>query len=770
MRVIIPRAGGLFLMDAILDPLNDKQREAVLTTDGAVLVLAGAGSGKTRVITHRFAYLLRECGAGVNNILSVTFTNKAAGEMKERIGELTGLDVHSAWIRTFHSMGVMLLRQNYEAINYPRDFIIYDDTDSRGLVRTIMKSMGYNTETINPNSVYDRISSAKDSLEAPGDVERRAGSDFERSAAKIFAEYERHLRKNRAVDFADLIALPIRVFETRPDILSRYQERWRYMMIDEFQDTNGAQYRLVKLLAEGNPNICVVGDDDQSIYGWRGANIENIYDFRDRFKAQVIPLEQNYRSTGIILEAANAVVQKIHGRMEKKLWTERESKEKIKVVETLTDKEEAQLAVDSILQLRGRYQYKDFALFYRTNAQSRVLEESLLSANIPYRVFGGVKFYERKEIKDILAYIRLVVNPFDAVSFERIINVPRRKIGEVTVDKLKQSADEAGISYIEVLFSAAQLPGIGSAVAAAARDLGQVLYELNQSLETLTPMNFVKILIDAIQYKDYILAFDEDGTDRWSNVEELINSIKEYTESHSGATVIDFLNEVSLNASIDTMADDSERNYISLMTIHNAKGLEFPVVTVTGVVDGLVPHVSSMTTVKEMDEERRLFYVAITRARDLLTLSFPQTRLKYGDVLSCYPSPFLKDIPESLVQNMKSGYLARDTRPGMKRSAVNTAYAPKKQPAARAQQRPAARSASQERLDDLEASYAQSGKEKPIASLSELKVGDVIRHRIFGNGTVTFVSANMLKADFARYGTQHFSGNFLSSLSAVTND
>ncbi len=362
-------------MDPILDPLNNKQREAVLYTKGALLVLAGAGSGKTRVITHRFAYLLREKNLRLNNILSVTFTNKAAGEMKERISLLTGVDTRNAWIRTFHSMGVIIIRSNSGAIGYPRDFVIYDDTDSRNLVKTIMKDMGINPESFNPAGIAEKISSLKDSQISADEFDRIKISAFDNNTLQVYRKYESILRKNRAVDFPDLIILPIRIFEENPEILKYYRELWQYVMVDEFQDTNSSQYGLINLICGENRNICVVGDDDQSIYGWRGANVDNIYDFKDRYEAKVIALEQNYRSTEVILNAANGVVDKIPGRMEKKLWTERRSEDKIHIIETYTDREEAKVIVNIIDNQLSQRNCRDFAVFYRTNAQSRLFEE-----------------------------------------------------------------------------------------------------------------------------------------------------------------------------------------------------------------------------------------------------------------------------------------------------------------------------------------------------------------------------------------------------------
>lgn len=745
-------------MDAIINKLNDKQKEAVLFTDGALLVLAGAGSGKTRVITHRFAYLLKEKRLVPSNILAVTFTNKAAGEMKERIYSLTGMDTRNAWIRTFHSMGVMLLRRNPEVIGYPRDFVIYDDTDTKNLIKTIMKDLSINTETINPAGVADKISSLKDGLQSPDDYHKVRQSSFDDSASKVYYEYERLLRKNRAVDFPDLISLPIRLFKTSDSVLNFYQDLWHYVMVDEFQDTNSAQYELMNMICGKRGNICVVGDDDQSIYGWRGANVENIYDFKKRYSATVIPLEQNYRSTSVILEAANSVVSRINNRMPKNLWTDRRSDDKIQLVSTLTDRDESKYIVDTIDRLMGRYQCRDFAIFYRTNAQSRLFEEELLYHNIPYKIFGGQKFYSRKEIKDILAYIKLIVNPYDGASYARIINVPKRKIGDTTEAKVARYADLSNISYVEALLAAESLPDVNKTVLAAMIELGQILFELNQSMDKITPTNFVKILLDSIHYKDYVVNFDQDGLDRWSNVEELINSIKVFEENNPDASVVDFLNEITLDTSTEESEESPDQNYVSLMTIHNAKGLEFPVVFISGAVDGLLPHVSSSYSEKEMNEERRLFYVAITRAKDKLTISFPESRLKFGELLYCTPSPFLRDIPEELTEQVTPKAL-RDATP------KKTAWQPKNN---YSQYKPAAKSEKPViRKREEPISKPPSGNSKPVDNITDLKEGNWIVHRQFGKGKVTFVSEKFIKVQFDQYGVQTVSGNFISSIGLI---
>ncbi len=712
-------------MDLILDSLNEKQREAVEHTEGPLLVLAGAGSGKTRVITHRFAYLLKMKKITMHNILAVTFTNKAAGEMKERISALSGIDASNSWVRTFHSTGVMILRRNPDAVGYPRDFVIYDSSDSKSLVRSIMKDRGIDAKTYNPAGIADRISSLKDSLITPAGFKNRAVTAIDEAAAIVFNDYEKILRRNKAVDFPDLISLPIKIFLENEKIRAVYQSLWQYVMIDEFQDTNEAQYELIKLFCPPTDNICAVGDDDQSIYSWRGANVENINDFKDHYKARIILLEQNYRSTGVILSTAHAVVEKIEGRIDKKLWTSSKPGEKITIIEAITDKEEAGRIVDAIDKLLADHDYRDIAVFYRTNAQSRLLEESLLFHNIPYKVFGGQKFYARKEVKDILSYIKLIINPYDSASLERIVNVPKRKIGEATLDKIIKASVSLNMSFIEILLGP---EGLQFAPGAPMRELGNILKELNESSGKMTPMNFVKVLIDSIGYREYILNFDEDGLDRWANVEELINSVKEYENSNPDALIQDFINDITLQAGSDELESDDGRDYVSLMTIHNAKGLEFKIVFISGVNAGLIPHTSSLYSASELNEERRLFYVGITRARERLYLSYSERRMKYGNVENCLPSPFLRDIPGEYVQVQEGGSFVRAGERFKREDAVHG---------------------------------------RPVSDISEIKAGDIVFHRTFGRGKVTFASDKLLTVRFDRTGVQNLMGNFISSIEVI---
>ena len=712
------------MQDPILDVLNEKQREAVINTDGAILVLAGAGSGKTRVITHRFAYLLREKKLNPFNILAVTFTNKAAFEMKSRISKLVGYDLSNVWIRTFHSMGLMILRQNPEHIYYPKDFVVYDDLDSKALITSILKDLNLSKEKYSPSIILNKISSLKDNAISISEYEKEIFSNFDKIVLEIYKEYEKRLRKSKALDFSDLIFVPLQILRENEKILKKYQNLWQYVMVDEFQDTNISQYELLKLIVDMNKNICVVGDDDQSIYGWRGANIRNIYDFKERYNAKIIPLEQNYRSTPIILETANNVVSKIAGRMQKRLWTENKNNEKIKIFDAQYDKEEAKWIVETIESLIGSYEYKDLAVFYRTNAQSRMIEEELLYKNIPYKIFGGLKFYSRKEIKDILSYIKFIINTDDWSSFERIIDIPKRGIGEITLNKIRRFYEE-GIPLAEILQNIGEfIDRVNKNAIKDLKDFSQIIIDLNQNKEEISPANFVKILVEAIGYKDYLLTNEENGEERWENVEELINSIKEYEGTKENPTIVDYISDITLQTVADEIGDENERNYVSLMTIHNAKGLEFPVVFISGVNEGLLPHSSSANSFDEYNEERRLFYVAITRAKEKLFISYSYQRMNYGEVIYSKPSSFLDDIPEKYIENVNRKFKS-------------------------------------EILQNKSFTYRQ------LKNNEAFVVGMQVSHDFFGIGTVTFISDKFYKVNFKNYGVQIISLENIYSLKVV---
>ncbi len=532
--------------------------------------------------------------------------------------------------------------------------------------------------------------------------------------------------------------------------MAYYQDIWQYAMVDEFQDTNRAQYDLMKTIVSHNENICVVGDDDQSIYSWRGANVDNIFDFRDRYGAKVILLEQNYRSTSKILEAANGVVSNIHTRMDKKLWTERSGGDPIRIVETDTDKSEAENIAAKIDDALGTRKLRDFAIFYRTNAQSRALEEALLRKRIPYKIFGGQKFYERMEVKDVMAYVRVAINPFDRASFERIINVPKRGIGDAIRGRIVEYAENGNKTYIEALLEAETIPLVPSSAAKKCVDLGQILLELNQGVDKIPPTTFATVLIEAIEFKRYLQEYDEAWEDRWQNVEELVSSIRIYELQNPGKTMIDFTNDITLQAEIDTMEADGDRDYVSLMTIHNAKGLEFPVVFVSGVSEGLIPHYSSRGSGREEDEELRLFYVAMTRAKDTLYLTYPKVRMAYGELKTADASPYLDFLPEGLPER---DYARTKTAA---RSNPADYYAKKRveKPVKAVEFEPAMFGTKDDR-------YENFGEKDAIA------VGQKVFHRTFGSGKVLFVSDHIVKVEFDDGKTQALGGNFRYSLQKI---
>jgi len=650
----------------------------------------------------------------------------------------------------------MIIRRNPETIGYPHNFVIYDADDSKDIAGSIMHDLKINTTVYKTGPIMHAIFRAKDNMITPGEYEKDAATEIEKVTASVYREYENRLRENFALDFNDLLLMPIRIFRDNPRLLEYYQDLWRYMMIDEFQDTNIAQFQFMKLVVSRDRHICVVGDDDQSIYGWRGANIENIYKFKRDYSPAVVPLEQNYRSTQLILDAANNVVNKIPGRMEKRLWTSRSGGEKIGLIETMRETDEARVIAETVRELSAKYKNSEIAIFYRTNSQSRVLEEAMLRANIPYRIFGGQKFYERKEIKDVVAYIRLIINPFDRQAFERIVNIPARGVGNVGRQKMIAYAKESGISYVESLMKSGEVSGIQRESVRKLNDLGQVLFELNQSLEQITPTNFVKILIDSIEYKKYIREFDETGPDRWENVEELVNSVKEFEESGDTSekkTIVDFINSITLHADIDDLKEEEERETVSLMTIHNAKGLEFPVVFISGVNDGLIPHSNSRHSPEQMEEERRLFYVAVTRAKDKLYMSFSGSRLVYGDLIPTKPSVFLLDIPSELYDEIRthSTYEPQRRTPGKGVGKfTNPPAAPKEEPAY-----------------TYEGKVGGAEKGSSVSGMDELKPGDRVRHPNLGAGTVKSVSAKLMQIEFDNWGLRAMGGNFLSSLRKI---
>ena len=600
---------------SIYDKLNEPQREAVYHTDGPLLILAGAGSGKTRVLTHRIAYLIGERGVNPWNILAITFTNKAAEEMRQRVDNLVGFGAESVWVSTFHSACVRILRRFIDRLGYENHFTIYDTDDQKTLIKEVCRKVDVDTKVFKERSLLSAISSAKNEMILPDEFELNAGGDFAKmKIAKVYREYEAQMRANNALDFDDLLVKTVQLLQTQPDVLESYQERFRYIMVDEYQDTNTVQFQLVSLLAGKYKNLCVVGDDDQSIYKFRGANIRNILDFEHEFPdAKVIKLEQNYRSTGNILNAANSVIANNRGRKEKSLWTENGEGELIRLRQFDTAFDEADFIGEDIKSaVRQGGSYNDSAVLYRTNAQSRLLEEKFIAMNIPYKIVGGVNFYARREIKDLLAYLKTIDNGRDDVAVRRIINVPKRGIGLTTINRIQESATERGIGFYEALLAPELIAGVGRS--ATKLDSFAALIEYFKTLAE--EMNITDLLQEVIEKTGYIESLEnedkEEAKTRKENIDELISKAATYEEScqdkDEKATLSGFLEEVALVADIDSLDEDQE--YVVLMTLHSAKGLEFPRVYLAGMEDGLFPGYMSINAGdrEELEEERRLCY------------------------------------------------------------------------------------------------------------------------------------------------------------------
>lgn len=642
---------------SIYDTLNEQQREAVYHTEGPLLILAGAGSGKTRVLTHRIAYLIEERGVNPWNILAITFTNKAAGEMRERVDDIVGFGSESIWVSTFHSTCVRILRRHIDRLGYDTNFTIYDTDDQKTLMRDICKYLQIDTKIYRERNLLAAISAAKNEMVSPKEFRLRAEGDFSRQKiAGVYEEYEKQMRANNALDFDDLLVKAVQLLKTQPDVLDYYQERFRYIMVDEYQDTNNVQFQFVSTLAAKYRNLCVVGDDDQSIYKFRGADIRNILNFENVFKdAKVIKLEQNYRSTGTILDAANAVIRNNRGRKDKTLWTDNGQGEKIELRQFDTGYDEAEYIVGDIRGHvdSGDCSYNDNAVLYRTNAQSRLFEEKLVSANIPYKLVGGVNFYARREIKDLLSYLKTIDNGKDDLAVRRIINVPKRGIGLTSVNRVQEYALQRGVSFYEAVLGADLIPGIGRGLP----KLESFAALIEHFRSEAGKMSILELLEDIIETTGYIEELKTEGEieaeARIENIDELKNKAADYEEScqerGEAPTLGGFLEEVALVADIDSLDEDSD--YVVLMTLHSAKGLEFPHVYLAGMEDGLFPSYMTVTSdnPEELEEERRLCYVGITRAMKQLTLTCARRRMVRGETQYNKMSRFLKEIPADLL-------------------------------------------------------------------------------------------------------------------------
>ena len=760
---------------SLLDALNEPQRQAVMATDGPLLILAGAGSGKTRVLTHRTAYLIEECGVNPYNIMAITFTNKAAGEMRERIDQMVGYGSESIWVCTFHSTCVRILRRYIDRLGFGTNFTIYDSDDQKTLMKDICKRLEIDTKMYKEKMFLSAISSAKDELIDPIEFETRAAGDYvKRKQAQVYREYQQALKQNNALDFDDLIMKTVELFKLDKEVLASYQDRFRYIMVDEYQDTNTAQFELIRLLALKYQNLCVVGDDDQSIYKFRGANIYNILNFEHHFPdATVIKLEQNYRSTQNILDAANAVIANNQGRKEKRLWTDNGAGDKITFEQLDTAAEEADFVARDIARWvrKGEYQYKDCAILYRTNAQSRLFEERFITANIPYKIFGGVNFYARKEVKDLLAYLKTIDNGQDDLAVRRIINIPKRGIGAASINKVALYAQEQEISFYDALCVAEQVPGLGKA-AAKIRPFVLFIQSMKAKAKLLSVAD---LLQEVIETTGYVRELEAEGTDeaeaRIENIDELISKAVDYAEVEEAPTLNGFLENVALVADIDSFDENSD--YVVLMTLHSAKGLEFPNVYLAGLEDGLFPSYMSITSDNsqaEIEEERRLAYVGITRAKKNLTITSARVRMVRGQTQYGKVSRFVREIPPELL----SGKIYE---PKTKEDPIEQSTFQKARKAFRTVPSYGGSGYGKEVGEGYGSTFHSSKATKPVYTKVEnqrdfgsaggalsYQVGDRVRHIKFGDGEVMAIVSGgrdyEVTVDFDKVGTKKMFASF----------
>lgn len=760
---------------SLLDALNEPQRQAVMATDGPLLILAGAGSGKTRVLTHRTAYLIEECGVNPYNIMAITFTNKAAGEMRERIDQMVGYGSESIWVCTFHSTCVRILRRYIDRLGFGTNFTIYDSDDQKTLMKDICKRLEIDTKMYKEKMFLSAISSAKDELIDPIEFETRAVGDYvKRKQAQVYREYQQALKQNNALDFDDLIMKTVELFKLDKEVLASYQDRFRYIMVDEYQDTNTAQFELIRLLALKYQNLCVVGDDDQSIYKFRGANIYNILNFEHHFPdATVIKLEQNYRSTQNILDAANAVIANNQGRKEKRLWTDNGAGDKITFEQLDTAAEEADFVARDIARRvrKGEYQYKDCAILYRTNAQSRLFEERFITANIPYKIFGGVNFYARKEVKDLLAYLKTIDNGQDDLAVRRIINIPKRGIGAASINKVALYAQEQEISFYDALCVAEQVPGLGKA-AAKIRPFVLFIQSMKAKAKLLSVAD---LLQEVIETTGYVRELEAEGTDeaeaRIENIDELISKAVDYAEGEEAPTLNGFLENVALVADIDSFDENSD--YVVLMTLHSAKGLEFPNVYLAGLEDGLFPSYMSITSDNsqaEIEEERRLAYVGITRAKKNLTITSARVRMVRGQTQYGKVSRFVREIPPELL----SGKIYE---PKTKEEPIEQSTFQKARKAFRTVPSYGGSGYGKEVGEGYGSTFRSSKATKPVYTKVEnqrdfgsaggalsYQVGDRVRHIKFGDGEVMAIVSGgrdyEVTVDFDKVGTKKMFASF----------
>lgn len=726
--------------------LNKEQQEAVQCTEGPLLILAGAGSGKTRVLTYRIAHLIEDCGVNPWNILAITFTNKAAGEMRERVDRIVGYGSESVWVSTFHSACVRILRRYIDRLGYDTNFTIYDTEDQKTVMKDVCRRLELDPKLYKERAVLSVISNAKNEYISPNEFQLQVRGDFRmEKMAQAYLEYQKELKKNNALDFDDLLVKTVELFQSCPDVLESYQERFRYIMVDEYQDTNTVQFKLISILAKKYHNLCVVGDDDQSIYKFRGANIKNILDFEEVFPdAKVVKLEQNYRSTKHILDTANAVIAHNRGRKEKALWTENGEGEPVFFQQFQTGYDEAEYVAGEIRKKvkNGEGEYKDFAVLYRTNAQSRLFEEKFLYANIPYKLIGGVNFYSRKEIKDILAYLKTIDNGKDDLAVRRIINVPKRGIGNVSLNKVQSYAESMGMSFFEALEDAEHVPGLGRA-SIKIQPFVTLIHELRLRLADMSLEELIEEILDRTGYSQELKDEDTDEAKaRLENIDEFISKAVSYEEGEEHPSLSGFLEEVALVADIDSLEESDNR--VLLMTLHSAKGLEFPYVFLAGMEDGLFPSYMSIAAdnpVEEIEEERRLCYVGITRAMKELTLTCARVRMIRGENQYNNISRFIREIPPELLG---------------KKSVV---------PPAPKVQAPPKDTPYQKAKEAFKTKTFDPNQFKVVKADSlDYTVGDRVSHIKFGQGTVLEIADGgrdfEVKVEFDNYGVKRMFASF----------
>jgi len=741
----------------LLKELNNEQREAVVNFKGPALIIAGAGSGKTRVLTYRIAHMLSE-GVHPASVLALTFTNKAAAEMKSRIGSLVGPEAaRKLWMGTFHSIFARILRLEAPALSYPSDYTIYDTTDSKNLLKTIMKEMNLDEKIYKPSEVLGRISSAKNNLVTPEayaastEIATRDSNNRRPMMAVIYSRYASRCKKAGAMDFDDLLLNTNILFRDHPAILEKYQAAFKYILVDEYQDTNYSQYLIIRKLAQNHSNVCVVGDDAQSIYSFRGARIENILNFkRDYPEVSLHKLERNYRSTQNIVNAANSIIANNKEQIQKKVFSEKQEGEKIRVIEARADNEEGFLIANLIKDLlfARQYQYKDFAILYRTNAQSRIFEESLRKLNIPYKIYGGVSFFQRKEIKDILAYFKLVVNPADEEAFKRVINYPLRGIGKTSIQKIEELAAASNTTMWNVIENPASMQAFfNNGVIAKTTAFASLIKDFRGKLEEMEAFDLAYSMVTCLGIlKELREDKTPEGISRYDNVEALLNGIREFTETREegdGPGLPNYLQTVTLLTDADTEKAE-DHNKVTLMTIHAAKGLEFKHVCIVGVEEELFPSHMSVTNPKDLEEERRLFYVALTRAEDSISLSFANSRYKWGLLGNCNPSRFISEISEEYLEFPMS---AAPSPPPKSTRYIND----NTKPSATLEPKPANTGYLRERKL-LRVNNNANANTSPSADLSDIHIGTNVEHSRFGVGEVTALEGDKATVDFTNHG------------------